>query len=589
MCTGYTGVIKVKLLNSILKTTSAKLSELGKYAKTLLYSWARSRWAVSVMAGLVLAFPIVSGLQAYERDWQDSTMDGPRDQQERRPDGEEQSNSVFKITGKIWFGFDTTERVNGELAPAGPGSENTGFRMGRIYSNISGYVKDGPYRGFGFRVTPDISRADSLADGCGDDRICRGSNDYIYRLKYAYTDLPIYMPGSPMESGSVTLRLGQQQIPMIEGQAGFSLQRYWDHRYLDNYGQDTWYELGLVPASDIGIGLLMPNDFWGLHVLLANGEGSGKTNAQGLGSILQINDPEEFLTELAYGEEDSYALDLYGMLSFRPTGKNQVFEFAINLPFRLHNVAGLFQDEVEASVVDFSDPADPVYLQYYGDTRAKRDSSYGIEVDSVFHAEGFSLGVGLGAVRKIDQAGMARREDFDLLTGVTTINYGNVSTYIANEEDRIGDARYGFLYLKFNRFGMFFRHTKGTLADDVLDGRLDVVSRKGWFARYIEADQAAGGGALSLDSLSLILLEVDKGQFTNQVFGFSWQFNPRFRAAIGINRITGTDSYGRTLRSGSSDPFLDLFFSGTDPELVSSVTGSRRVDESFFIRTETSF
>ncbi len=550
-----------------------------------------------VSASIVLP----GGLSAYETDWQDPKLgEAKNDKDETIP------NSTFKVDGEIWNAYEFLDHSqNGELDPTGPDQEKTGFKVGRVYANISGKAKAGDWKGIGFRITPDIRPIAQEADGCGTDNICTKDNGYMLFMKFAFIDLPLPI-------ANTLIRVGQQPTPQTDGQAGHSPTGIWAHRYLDNAGKPTWEDVGLIGSTDRGVSLLHSADYYGVHLSLYNGEGFRKTNAQTTSTSKAFDNTAtspvtaaQTMTNLANGTTDSHALDTGGSIYVRPTGKNKEFQWDVTFPFRFWNSTGIDSSEVERTTIDSTLTT---YNYFRGDTRAKRDYAYGAETDVIIKLEGFSATIGGGTAVKVDRRGSAVRIDNTTAAGINPADIATIGARWKVETDTRGVANYGYIHLKFGSFGVVTRYTTGTGQGATLNGQMGTTATKGWMERVLSAHLAKGSGLTYSD-----LRNADMGasRFTNAVFGITYFLNDRFKVTGGISRLTGTDGAGYALKQNAAERIAcqattaggtctgnlstmlasnaavkgALGYSAAETMNLNDYIGKRRVDQEVFIRS----
>jgi len=453
--------------------------------------------------------------EAYETKWTDKKFGDTTS-----PDG---ADSTFKLDGVIYTGYEFLDKeVNGQPDSAGPTSENQGFNVGRAYLNFRGNVNDGAFKGWGFRITTDLAPAASMVDGCTGS--CTKNNDYIRALKYAYVMIPVsFIPGAQ-------IRIGQQHVPLVDGQAGVSLQEEWGYRYV---AKATLDETGLAPSTDRGLAFIKKSDYYGVHLLLANGEGYHKNNAQGISQTPTLQD-------LASGNGDSYGMDLYGMISLVPTGKSKDFHFAVNFPFRAYNVIGVSDTQFQYTTADFTG-ATPTMSTYIGQKRAAQDMLYGVEGDAEFTLSGVKMGLGGGVMLKKDKQGDAYRLS---TAGFTPLN----DIYLG--DDSQGNVQYVFARLELNRFGAFARYTTGTTTSR-LDGKVHTPSGSSWLKQATMLDMqnnVMGDLALS-DAMNTI--DTGRGRFHNYLTGVTYRANKRFRISFGVSQLSGNNAQGKEFRTNN--------------------------------------
>ena len=492
----------------------------------------------------------------------------------------------LKLKGKLWSGYEFVDSdSNGAPDSAGPTSETTGFNVRRAYVTVQGVMKTGEYKGWGFRITTDMSSAGAEGDGCGTS--CSENNDYVATIKYAYARIPL-----PFLKGAF-LHLGQQHSPVVDGKAGVSLQKYWGHRYI---AKTTWEDIGLTSSTERGLAFLYKSKFLGAHLLLGNGEGYHKNNAQSISNTT--------LSALSAGSGDSYGLDLYGLVSLKPTGNAKDLQFSINFPFRLHNVYGVSPTESEYATADLSTlPAAPQATYLVGDTRAKRDISYGVEGDFVFKTGDFSFTIGGGTAVKVDRRNNAYQVDEN---GIDLTSPTNIFAEINLDRDRRGFANYIFAHARFGIFGAFGRYTIGTSGGS-LSNKIGVVNNKSFLEQAVELDASDGTfGNLTLGELNNGISR-GKGRFHNIILGISIHPTDFFTLSLGVSRLTGSAQTGKEFRvnplervqpQGSATANLStqlqnenfiknsLGYSSSESLDLNDFIGTQKRNQQVFIRTE---
>ncbi|HBS04232.1 MAG TPA: hypothetical protein DEA96_04650, partial [Leptospiraceae bacterium] len=211
----------------------------------------------------------------------------------------------MRLGAEIWPRFEMLDRQPTGPDTAGSGSENTGFGLGRARFDFRGRHYKGNEKGVGFRFT--LEQEQNPPDSCSGFN-CSSDNPYYMKVKYAFVDLPV--------TDWMSVRFGQQHTPVVDGQAGVSLQKIWGHRYI---AKAPWDDFGTSPSTERGISALFSFDYFSAHFLLSNGEGSDANNAQA--RLKGMTTPSSVLTSLSNGVTSNYGLDFTGMLSFSPLGK----------------------------------------------------------------------------------------------------------------------------------------------------------------------------------------------------------------------------------------------------------------------------
>lgn len=440
----------------------------------------------------------------------------------------------FKIDGVLYTGYELNDYdVVDRPDSNGPTSESSGFRVGRAYINVRGAVKDGEYAGWGFRITTDIARSAELGDGCGSS--CSEDNDYAVGLKYGYAQMPVpFLNGN---FGKHYLRLGLQHTPTVDAQAGVSLQKYWDHRYVD---QAATEKVGFSSSADAGLAYIFGSDYVAFHALIGNGEGYHHTNAEEIENMTE--------SDLATGAGDSYALDFYSMLSIVPTGKNKTFHWSINFPLRLHNFHGISDDESRYLTANVSGaPGTYSFLYREGDTRAKRDLHYGVETDVSVTFSDFTFTLGAGNVTYLDKRGAVTT--YRLSNGAG----GSVSESVSRTDyrDGIGWANYAYAHARWRYVGLFGRVIAGTSTGS-LSSRISAVDTTPWVGQALALDAADNQfGNLSLGAADAGI-DHGEGRYFNTIYGvtfFPSATGDFFRISLGVSELQGRDQSGRQFRT----------------------------------------
>jgi hypothetical protein len=337
---------------------------------------------IKTTAAVLAAAATFSPAFAYETSWFDRKAD------------EKEGQSAFKADGTIFAAYERPDtEVNGVIDSSGTRpSSPPGFILSRAYFNLRGEINEGNWKGAGFRVTVDGGVLANNAIGAANSTTSTGNSSNVAELKFAYFQLPLY--NSSVGSGS-GVRIGMQQVAIVDGQAGYSNEGYWKHRYID---QNAAEKSGFAGSSaDRGISFIHKAEYFGLHLFLSNGEGFRRNNAQaffqptavnvatnGVLTSAQLTTIRTNLRNLANGSNgsgaDSYGYDLYGLPSFRPTGTAKDFEVSIALPFRFQNTTGVKRQEYNYTTADVSSLGAPRLDYYSGDARAKQDRAFGPEI-----------------------------------------------------------------------------------------------------------------------------------------------------------------------------------------------------------------
>ncbi|MCB1315234.1 MAG: hypothetical protein KDK27_04725 [Leptospiraceae bacterium] len=485
-----------------------------------------------------------SAVMAYDEKWQD---DDWGETMNEAGDGLI-PNSRFRVDGVIFAGYEFQDHeTNGAPDSTGPDSQKSGFTIGRAYVNIRGDVKEGDWAGWGFRITSDIGPHAEQGDGCdnGASSACSQDNDYNVFLKYAYVTIPLPMDG-------MALRLGQQHVPFVDGQAGVSLQSECNHRYI---AKVTTEDVSMSSSTDRGLAFIYEQDYFGIHALLGNGEGYHHNNAENL-----TNAPT--LSQLSKGNVDSYGHDLYALFSATPTGTAKDFSFKISVPLRLYNIYGIdSQAESRYVALDIYDDTNstlsgfPSYQIRQGDVKAKRDMSYGLEGDFSMEMGELELGVGAGTLYYVDRRSNAYQISDEIIrNGLAAKDFYNSSNFVW-DEDAYGWSNYGFAHARYGFVGVLFRYTEGSGSA----GKLTTgISGKSWLQQMWEYDL---GGTSSLDKLAsgtqlgnTTLLEaynnidLGKARFRKYLYGVTFYISPAFRVTVGTDYQITTNGRGQKTR-----------------------------------------
>lgn len=445
-----------------------------------------------------------------------------------------QNEHEFSVSGVIHSGYEFNDyQTHGEPDSTGPTKQNTGFRVSRAYVNLKGKGLDGNMKGWGFRITTDIAPAADQGDGCATSP-CGEDNDYNVNLKYAHVIMPTPISG-------LKLILGQQHVPGVDGKAGVSLQKFWGHRYVEKTATEY---LGMSSSTDRGLALAYKSDYFGLHMMIANGEGYHHNNGEGVATGITS------LSTMAKGSSDSsksYGYDLYAMPSIVPTGKNENFKVAISFPVRLQNIYGIdAEKEMRTTQMDISsDLFAPTFTQYIGDAKSKRDYSYGVEIDMEIKTGDLKLGLGVGSIIKVDKRTNAYKIDqsFDPATNLNSTSADKFGDYIYLDQDQKGLANYIQASIKYRYIGIFGRYTIAT-SNSSLKTRMGTASTKGWGQQMLETDATDGtlGNLGYLEATNTY--DAGKAKTRSYTLGFEIFVNSAFTVATGITEYWGDNPGG---------------------------------------------
>jgi len=503
-----------------------------------------------------LLFPAT--MFAYETDWTDKKIPSAEAKEGESP----APNSRFKLDGQLFLGYEFldhgrqgTPDASGPAARIGYGAgyEPTGFQLNRAYLNFRGETISGPFKGWSYRVTTDIGRAGLT----GNSFTSNGSNnEYTLFIKYAYVNIPLF--------DGASLRLGQQHVPLIAGQAGVDLEGNWEHRYVDLSALEF---MNIAASADRGLAFIYKNDYLGVHTLLANGEGFRRGNAQNLAT--------PGLDSLPQGTGDSYGLTSYSLLSVIPTGANKTHRLSVNVPLRFDNVTGIDKNsEDRFQTVDLT-TAVPTATLWYGDTRAKRDRYYGTEVDYTYTSDsGDRFSIGVGRVEKVDLRGSAYKIDNSILTGTyNPADPAQVGSHIRQDSDAKGIGNYIYVLGKIGQFGAYLRLMTGTSGDGTLNGQLGTASSRSWTQQMLGLSQFTNGnpptlyqvlnpanvtatctqtsGATNACTVSTAGYDPGKSRFRTISGGITWHATPNVRFTVGFSTLVGTDRNGNRIKDSA--------------------------------------
>ena len=511
----------------------------------------------------VILLLTVDALFAFEEQWNDRAYGDAVEK-----DGVKIPNSLFRVDGEIWGAYEFVDRK-----PGGQIETNNGFRVGRTYINVRGDVKEGEYKGWGYRITIDSETGNQTPNG----------SPAIF-MKMAYVQIPIV--------AGTSVRIGQQHVPVVDGQAGTSLQSIWGHRYLDADGKAMWEEFRVASSTDIGVSLIHRNRLFNMHLLLGNGEGyKSAGNGDGLSGKGQTNKDT-----IAAGDSKSYGLDLYGMLSMTPFARDEKEKgmLTIAFPFRFQNVVGVQRREYD-NVTEFN-PAANTFKAISGEKRALQDYAYGTEIDLTFKTDAVKLTVGAGTVIKVDRRANTLLFDEKIGT-LDPTNNADLKTFFTTNYVRASDSRgqgnYAFIHGRTGKFGLVARYSTGT-GTGSLSEKLGVVNGVSTTERLIIEDIKAGNG-IDGNFSSSTFRNLDQGRSRLKKTLFAVTYNPdaRFSVALGISYISGQGGNGEAYRvnrlSGidkydtSTSTFAGVVAPGTivtDNDLL----GEKNFDQKTFIR-----
>lgn len=492
-----------------------------------------------VLASTVSMVLGISSLSAYEGDWTDKKLD---------PKATE-PNSLFKVDGQLWGSYEFADKKPDRTL------DYNGFTLGRATVNVQGQGKSGDADGWGYRLLLDSSTSN------GGVAYPNGANPPTPYLKYAYFQAPV--------AKGTFFRVGFQQVPTVDGQAGSSLESSWGHRYLDGDGKAMWEELGVNSSADAGLGFVTKQDWFGLHLLLANGE--GYTSAYGanakataaIGSTGYV-DPAAIVSTatsanrygaaktIGQGNAASYGLDLYGMFSLTPmkAEKDSGMDLSINFPFRLQNVYGVRGQEYQ-NVVDLDfNPASPKFSLIQGSASAKKDRSVGIEIDAkAKFSSDSSISFGVGGVRKTDV--QANAYVLDETVGAMSLQNYLANGYYYQGSTAVGNAKYVFVHGRSGKYGFVTRFSTGTgsctgYSTCTMSERLGTAIGNPLSNEFDLNNVSLSSGAPSNAAIKSIV-QADRGQsqFRKITAALTFMPNERMSVAAGIHITSMTDNQGK--------------------------------------------
>ncbi|GIX41693.1 MAG: hypothetical protein KatS3mg129_1426 [Leptospiraceae bacterium] len=494
-----------------------------------------------------------SAIWGYETDWQDNKL-GP---------------TQFKLHGYFWFGYENIDTQKGTVDTG----TKQGFTMNRAYVRIDGKVTDGDFKGWKYHLT---------IDGVP------GGSEF---LKYAYFGIPL--------PADLTLIGGLQSNPTSTA-GKYSLEKLWDHRYLDADGKAMWDQLGVAASSDLGIGIEQTKELYNFNIQIGNGEGYSKSS-----NAASISNTK--LSDLAKGSGDSYGYHLYGRLSLTPLGTKEDLptRIFIHLPFVFRNFYGIQRSEYEyVEKLDFTKPTGSgnQFSILKGNPKAKQDYAYGVEANVFLNMGDIKIGIGAGQIIDKDIRRDAFKIDDSLLT--TPITIANLYNYYEPAKDSIGIANYIFLWMHYQKFGIVARYYVNT-DDGTMNGKLKHAEGLSVDEQLIKQDAKDGilGNLSAASALQLIRSgQVDEGKSKMKtiLLAFEYYMNERYKMAIGIKQSTTTNKDGtpykitpfqaNNIGSYTTDSYATLIASQaglptgvlTDKDII----GTKRIDRQIFFRSQ---
>lgn len=507
----------------------------------------------------------------------------------------------LKIGGVIWSSYESpTHESNGARHAASTGRDRSGgFRIERAYLNVAGKANEGPFKDWSFRLTSDVTQASDEGDGCATG--CTRNNDLVLTLKYAYFDIPLPLPGK------VSFRVGEQHSPMIDAQAGASMERSWGRRYI---ARAVYEELGLTASADRGVSVLANFGWLSYHGMLANGEGFRRNNAQRF-----IASATPRLTTLARGDGDSDGLDFVSLLTVSPVRNWNGLDVQLHFPFRLSGIYGIDREETHFTAVTLTNTG-PRYQSFEGDARAKRDRTYGAELALSKKFRNVEINIGGGRAIHVDQRSNAYLYDAssDPLRD-TTLNHVEIG-----QESRAW-ANYGYMVARWGMAGVFGRYIYGTTGGVPEDlqrarGRLapsqtfGAPDGRSWETQALIESIRAGGDANFTLSQLRNRVDAGLGRMESTLLGLELHFTRDFSVALGGSHLIFRDGAGREGRvnglqraPGVTTPDQDLArqiesdaavaaalgYSGAERPYLNDSIGSTRRNATYFIRARWEF
>ncbi|MBL8020946.1 MAG: hypothetical protein JNM27_14845 [Leptospirales bacterium] len=540
----------------------------------------RRKSRITLTAAAIAAVLISSNLAGYETQWLDKKVD------------EKEGQSSFKADGTIFAGYERPDHErNGVIDQNGTTGTNQGFVVPRAYLNFRGDVTEGPWKGAGFRVTVDGGNLANSAIGSSNSTTTSGNSSQIAELKFAYFQLPLYSASF----GEGSFRLGMQPIAIVDGQAGYSNEAYWKHRFID---QNAVEKSGFAASSaDRGISFMHKADYFGVQLQLVNGEGFRKNNGQALHSaqsaallassapVLATTGPNgqpallvattgltsaqqtqarTNLRNLVNGSGDSYGYDFYALPSFHPTGKDKDIDISVGFPVRIKNITNIKRQEFQFVTANL--PVSPNALAqfdfYNGDARAKQDRYLGAEIGGAFDLGVAKVTIGGGHAALKDKRSSAVRLDNTMMaTGAQLPN--DYTTYYQRDTDANGQVNWGYIHAKVGQFGVLARHIYGTGST----GSVSALPAKSYFTQLYELDirdGRIGNGDATLGATkgTSATIDLGKARFKRETYAATWSPFSRLTIALGVETLKSTNSDGEKTKVNGLES-IPTFTSGT--------------------------
>lgn len=453
---------------------------------------------------------------------------------------------------EIWPYYEMLDRQPTGPDAAGSTEESTGFSMGRARLNVVGrHYSDGE-EGIGFRFTVDQEL--NPPDAC-QGYSCSDRNPYIAKMKFAFVDYPL--------TDWLSVRAGQQHTPVVDGQAGVSLQDLWAHRYI---ARAPWDDFGASPSTDRGISAILSFEYVSMQFLLSNGEGISSTNAQA--RLNGFTTPEDVLQSMSEGMNSNYGLAFTGMITFSPLGQKGNHRIHINLPFRFENVAGLSGQDTRLPALDACNDSITMVASgpspdtgctnilstlspslYVGQTRAARDYAAGLELTHVFMGQGTESTLGLGYIQKVDRRGTAYR----IRTATPASTFSDLSRNYLEAEDRSGDMVYIYWHGRYQQLGAFLRFGTGT-GNGTTSNNLGTSDDREYWRQIVSLD-AKDNTIGNLSYAEAQSVDFGKARFREWIAGITLYAHPSFRISAGWSLTTATNASGSPAKVSTLDNY----------------------------------
>ncbi|MGJ4787262.1 hypothetical protein EHQ52_08610 [Leptospira koniambonensis] len=486
--------------------------------------------------------------------------------------------SKFTVNGTLWVSYGLNDKKpNGAPDYSGPNSQSTGFRVARALVNIQGDIEEGEYKGYGFRITPDVySTYSQEANGCTNfdgSQVCQGFNDYAFSLRFAYFNMPLF-------DRFLTLRVGQQPAAVTISPV-FNLTEMMAHRYIDGdptgrMGASAAFQnFGFSTGVERGLSIFHKDEYYGFHFMLGNESTHRRNNAQDL-EILTVTGSSDKLNSLSNGSGDSYGLDFQGILNFLPTGDSKKFLAGLSSPFIFKNITGIDRDEVEYNSANFVCTADcqnhPRVRMFRGEKRAKQDIYFGLQTDLAYNEDSFSFALGGGPYYFLDRRGKSSLINEQILFPEDFFNQGLDTTVASNEfrklyatntrdeRDSLAKGLYFYTHVRYKKIGAFLMYTTGTgngmgRAQDPVTGVMSAPSNVPWIDQVVRYDLQTDGvlGNVNIRDIFDLRNHVDHGKarFYKTVASLNYFPMERLKISLAVIQIVSIDQTGKPTRVNS--------------------------------------